>query len=352
MFRRFSLNSNNSNNKTTQSTRQPPSGPPPARSQSHRQPASTSSTPVRSSGTGRQSMPNIGNLSLGGSVPTGAVATAASSGSSVGGGAPPPSYNAALRASVDGSTPLAVGAAPVGASAGAGVSTVPRANPRTGQGVQRRSSVEDRLAPLGRYDLVVLVDDSPSMLDHWGDTRDALFGVVRACMKYDRDGIDLMFMNNEGCKLENVTSPDVVAQAFNSIEPFGSTPTGVIMDELLRDYVERCEDAKTTKTRVKPLLLLVLTDGRADDPDMVKDIIIEFAQRLDEIRAPPYQLGLQFIQIGDDPDAAAFLQELDDDLKPQLGVRDMVDFTPYAGSITPEFILKAALGAVVKSIDG
>lgn len=32
------------------------------------------------------------------------------------------------------------------------------------------------------------------------------------------------------------------------------------------------------------------------------------------------------MQIGSDPDARAFLQELDDDLRPQLGVRDMVDW--------------------------
>ncbi|BGO91584.1 hypothetical protein NBRC10512v2_003857 [Rhodotorula toruloides] len=212
--------------------------------------------------------------------------------------------------------------------------------------------IEDKLAPLGKYDLVILVDDSPSMIDYWDETRTALMGVVEACGKYDRDGIDLYFMNNEDRKLENVIDTKVVARAFREIEPFGSTPTGVVMDEILRDYVERVEDARQTKERVKPLLLLVLTDGRADDTDLVRDVIVEMAQRLDEVRAPPYQLGIQFIQIGDDPDARAFLQELDDDLKPQLGVRDMVDTTPYGGQITPEFLLKAALGAVVKSIDG
>ncbi|GAA5842258.1 hypothetical protein JCM11251_006760 [Rhodosporidiobolus azoricus] len=277
-------------------------------------------------------------------------------GTQIGGGSggpppAPPSYGQALRSSVDGAVEL--DPSPGGAGGGRPVAAGGRSNGRTsGGGPQRRSSVEDRLAPLARYDTVILVDDSPSMTEYWQETKDALMGCVNACAKYDKDGIDLFFMNNEDCKLHNVTSPEVVASAFDEIQPFGSTPTGVIMDEILRTYVEEVEDAKTTKTRMKPMLLLVLTDGRADDPDMVKDIIIEFAQRLDEIRAPPYQLGIQFIQLGEDPDAQAFLQELDDELKPQLGVRDMVDTTPYQGSITPEFILKAALGAVVKSIDG
>ncbi|GAA5850552.1 hypothetical protein JCM8547_001911 [Rhodosporidiobolus lusitaniae] len=292
------------------------------------------STSSSTSSTKNQRSPPLAS----GSPPSAASSASRSRMSAPAGAPPPPSYNAALRSSVD----------------GAATGGVARANPNTGQRVQRRSSVEDRLAPLGRYDVFILVDDSPSMLenDNWSKTREALVGVVEAIARYDKDGIDLSFLNNEDRKLENVTSPQVVADMFDAIQPFGSTPTGVVMDEILRDYVESVEDARGTKTRVKPLLLLILTDGRADDPDMVKDICVEMAQRLDEVRAPPYQLGVQFVQIGDDPEAREFLQDLDDNLKPQLGVRDMIDTTPYEGAITPEFILKAALGAVVKSIDG
>ena len=50
----------------------------------------------------------------------------------------------------------------------------------TAAGVQRRSSVEDPLAPLGKYDIEIIVDDSPSMLDNgkWQDLRAALMGVA------------------------------------------------------------------------------------------------------------------------------------------------------------------------------
>jgi hypothetical protein len=56
----------------------------------------------------------------------------------------------------------------------------------------------------------------------------------------------------------------------------------------------------------------------ADDP---KSVIIEFARRLDEKNVPLRQLGIQFVQIGDDPDAAYALKELDDQLGPENGVR-------------------------------
>lgn len=56
----------------------------------------------------------------------------------------------------------------------------------------------------------------------------------------------------------------------------------------------------------------------ADDP---KSVIIEFARRLDEKNVPLRQLGIQFVQIGDDPDAASALKELDEQLGPENGVR-------------------------------
>ncbi|GAA5897140.1 hypothetical protein JCM8208_003739 [Rhodotorula glutinis] len=319
MFRRFSQQSRPS----PQQQQQPPPGPKPA-STRH---SSSSASPRSASAQQHHppAVPDMSALSLG-SAPL----------------APAPPYEA-----IPSSSPSAAPPPPP--------PTTRSAQPAQGSGrapPQRRSSIEDRLAPLGKYDLVLVVDDSPSMVDHWKDVGEALMGVVESCTKYDKDGIDVVFLNNDHARLEGVVDPSVVERTFREVEPVGSTPTGMVLDEVLRAYVERVEDAKATRARVKPMLVLVLTDGRADDPDLVKDIIVEMAQRLDEVRAPPYQLGLQFIQIGADPDARKFLQELDDDLKPQLGVRDMVDCTPYAGEISPEFLLKAALGSVNKALDG
>ncbi|KAF5383300.1 hypothetical protein D9615_004772, partial [Tricholomella constricta] len=46
----------------------------------------------------------------------------------------------------------------------------------------------------------------------------------------------------------------------------------------------------------------------------------EMAGALDRYGARPAQVGIQFVQIGDDKGATAFLQKLDDDLA-KLGVR-------------------------------
>ena len=59
-------------------------------------------------------------------------------------------------------------------------------------------------------------------------------------------------------------------------------------------------------------------------------MIVEFARRLDVKNVPLRQIGIQFVQIGDDPDATEALKELDDNLGPTHGVRvsSYVDYSP------------------------
>lgn len=58
--------------------------------------------------------------------------------------------------------------------------------------------------------------------------------------------------------------------------------------------------------------------GPADDP---RQAIVDSARRLDERQVPLHKFGIQFVQIGNDPDATEALKELDDDLGPAHGVR-------------------------------
>ena len=55
------------------------------------------------------------------------------------------------------------------------------------------------------------------------------------------------------------------------------------------------------------------------------------------------------MQVGDDPDATAYLQSLDNDLK---GVRDIVDTTPYlGGELTVDMIIKIVIGGINRRVD-
>jgi hypothetical protein len=211
---------------------------------------------------------------------------------------------------------------------------------------------DDKFAFLSEFDTKFLIDDSGSMAgSNWRETRAAIEAIAETCVKYDEDGIDIYFINKNE-KYENVTSASAVREIFESTRPKGRTPLGQRLLKILSPYVLRCEKGEEPK----PINVIVITDGVADDD--VGSVVEGAAKRLDKIHAMPWQVGIQFFQVGRDTEATAFLEELDDDLttKPEnAGMRDIVDTQPYraqSGSvINRDGILKTVLGAVNKRYD-
>lgn len=225
-------------------------------------------------------------------------------------------------------------------------------------GNQFQAGIEDPLAMLSRYDTVILVDDSGSMEMYWDQTREALIGVVQKAVQYDTDGIDLFFFNDHQNAL-NCNSPEKVRQVFRSVLPRRSTPTASSIKKVIDPYLDQLHRSKTAGAPpVKPLNLIVLTDGAPDRGQDPEQVIVDIGRYLDSNRFPLNQLGISFVQIGDDPEAARHLASLDDDLKAKYKIRDFVDCTPYQASthsqmnaITSDFILKALIGGVNRKID-
>ena len=183
----------------------------------------------------------------------------------------------------------------------------------------------------------------------WRETKNAIEAIVQTCVKYDQDGIDIHFINSD--KVWNhIQSATEVREIFQTIYPQGTTMLAKRMTKILSPYVKSCEQGADPK----PINLIIITDGQADDD--VQTVVENAAKRLDKIEAVPWQIGIQFFQVGNDARATAFLEELDDELpKHNPGMRDIVDTQPYrakTGSIiNAEGILKTVLGAVNKRQD-
>ncbi|KAG8955522.1 hypothetical protein FRC03_011112 [Tulasnella sp. 419] len=224
----------------------------------------------------------------------------------------------------------------------------------------RRSSIEDPLLLLRKFDTVFIVDDSSSMDGPlWYEAREALAGVADVAARYDADGVDVHFLNNPVVG-RNIRSGAEVKRLFDRVTPDGITPTGEKLEILLLDYLDRLEAAYDdfdngdfdAKKRVRPVNFLVITDGAAtDDPESV---IIAAARRLDQAKYPLSQVGIQFVQIGDDPTAKEALQQMDDELAAAHGVRDIVDTVPYGADgaqLTAEMLTKILLGGINRRYD-
>lgn len=192
----------------------------------------------------------------------------------------------------------------------------------------------------------------------WRETSQALASIAPICTAHDKDGIDIYFLNtHDDASHKNITRPDEIQRIFDTVRPGGGTPTGTKLNAILKPYLRECEAHTANMDAVKPLNIIVITDGvPTDDPESV---IVSYAKKLDKLEAPPWQVGIQFFQVGEERGAAEALQDLDDGLAPRGdGMRDIVDTVPWkrqngSGStgLNAEGILKVVLGAVNRRLD-
>lgn len=212
-------------------------------------------------------------------------------------------------------------------------------------------AADDAYSFLDKFDTVFLIDDSGSMAGGlWRQTADALMTITPICTAHDQDGIDIHFLNHQ-IPYPNVTSTTKVQEIFQTVKPGGGTPTGTKLQELFEKYLETYQPKVT-----KPMNIICITDGAPTDDD--ESPLIFVAKELDRLKAPAWQLGVQFFQVGSDPEATEHLQMLDDDL-PEIAkdknLRDIVDTVPFLSEngtvLSGAGILKVVLGAVTRRLD-
>ncbi|KAL4799147.1 hypothetical protein BDV19DRAFT_356069 [Aspergillus venezuelensis] len=232
---------------------------------------------------------------------------------------------------------------------------------------------DTQYAFLSTFDTVFLVDDSTSMHGkRWREAEDAIAAIAPICTHYDADGIDIYFLNHRNKSLfgansgssaggyTNVTDAAGVREIFKSVRPSGATPVGTRLHNILTPYMRELSKltAQGKESEIKPLNIIVITDGVFTDD--AESIIVNVARQLDHpsVQAVPWQVGIQFFQVGDDRAAMEYLQSLDDELTKRRsydGIRDIIDTVPWKGErgqvLNAEGILKCVLGAVNKKYD-
>ncbi|KAI9660623.1 MAG: hypothetical protein M1821_009975 [Bathelium mastoideum] len=214
---------------------------------------------------------------------------------------------------------------------------------------------DDPYAFLSSFDTCLVVDDSGSMAgSRWRETSRALESITPICTSHDADGVDIFFLNHPDSPFyHNVTSSSTIKEIFSQVKPGGSTPTGQRLSHILKTYLRKYERSPNA---TKPLNIIVITDGEPSDD--VESPIISAAKKLDKLDAPAWQVGIQFFQVGRDPEAKKHLDQLDDELAEIAGddeLRDIVDTTSFrgeqGGELNGDGILKVVLGSVNRRLD-
>ncbi len=165
---------------------------------------------------------------------------------------------------------------------------------------------------LTKLDIELLFDKSGSMetkdcpggKSRWAYGQEQALALATHAEKFDTDGITVVPFAGKFKIHEGVTAAKV-SQVFQENQTGGSTDTAAVLKNRLDAFFARKAAGNT-----KACCIMVLTDGAPDDQVAVANVIIEASKKLDRDE----ELAIQFVQIGQDAEAARFLAYLDDNL--------------------------------------
>jgi len=222
------------------------------------------------------------------------------------------------------------------------------------------NALEIMLRILSEYDIHVVIDDSGSMAlstrlndqsapSRWDDAIEATTMIMNIGTVYDDDGVDVHFLNHKHSY--NIKKGEIVTDKLKNIGPRGATPIGARLVTIFNEFLQKLK----TQKEVKPINVIVITDGEPTDKDLVKKCIGDLARILIKMGYDPKNMcGIQFFQVGDDMASTKYLESLDDELHKEQNIPDIVDSTCYNPSENLPLryiILKSLLGGIDGDVD-
>ncbi len=136
--------------------------------------------------------------------------------------------------------------------------------------------------------------------------------------KFDDDGITVVRFAGKVRLYDGVTHAKV-DQIFAEFRPMGSTAT----DEALRIVIDKFHEKRQQKGDVKPCCIIVFTDGEPDNPVGVAQVIVDATKKI----SSRTELGILFVQVGNDPSATTYLEKLNNHLTEAGAAFDIVAVT-------------------------
>ncbi|NEQ35982.1 MAG: hypothetical protein F6K40_06660 [Okeania sp. SIO3I5] len=169
-----------------------------------------------------------------------------------------------------------------------------------------------------------LVSWSPShpYYEHWLAAQTKIIDLAKCCQSLDNDGITVYLASSPFIKHTN-TEVVKLAQLFQIKDPPETMDLVSSLQDAIDDYFQR-RDAKQTQNGD---IILVLVDQISKEQESLSNLIINATEKIDLIPGTEnsYELGISFLQIGEDPATKEFLTYLDDRLVEAGAKCDIVD---------------------------
>jgi hypothetical protein len=180
----------------------------------------------------------------------------------------------------------------------------------------------------------------PGANQRWEAAQASILNLIQHCEALDPDGVTL-YVSCRGetgdCnfrKYEHVVTHNLVSIIEENYPPH-EISLRVVLPNALDDFFKR-QAAQVTKANGE--IILVVLDGEPTGRMEIARAIVNASHQLDR----GTDLGIGFVQIGQDPIAQGFLQALDDNLKGAGAKFDIVD-TQALTTITPDCLTEFLL---------
>jgi hypothetical protein len=166
------------------------------------------------------------------------------------------------------------------------------------------------------------IEELPIITERWLSAQGAIVALAKQCEELDSDGITL-YINPSSAgnpqlfkRYDHVESPQL-NQIFEENIPLDSLNLSVVLQMALNDYFER---KASGQTKTNGEIIIVVTDGEPQDRRAIVKTIVAATAQMEQDE----ELGIGFIQVGDDALAKGFLTALDDDMRSAGATFDIV----------------------------
>jgi hypothetical protein len=178
--------------------------------------------------------------------------------------------------------------------------------------------------------------------DEWVEAQASLIDLAKKCQEFDSDGITLYEASTPMWKYKNsnVARLAEILQRQNT-EPDSAKPTEINLEEALKasfsDYFANKTDGKGKKGAI----IVAVLDEKPAQVAAVAEIIVSAANKIEKDE----EIGVSFIQIGDDLKTREFLTDLDTNLQDRGARFDIVD-TKFWHEIKRSSVVQFLIGAI------
>lgn len=183
----------------------------------------------------------------------------------------------------------------------------------------------------------------PSAEDPWAAALVALQMLAKRCEALDPDGVTVyVACQDEGeCtfrRYDKLKSPELDQAIAENIPP-KEIVLHTVLETALEDYFQR---KSTGMSQPNGEIMMVILDGEPKDRMAIARVIRQATQKMDRDE----ELGISFLQIGEDAIATGFLTALDKNLQEDAGAKFDIVHTRHLNHIQPTSITEFLLSTL------